>query len=140
MPALQGVAAAFFDEYLRQVRFTGDVWAVPEGTPVFAGEPLLRVTAPVTEAQLIETALLSTILFQTSVASKAARIVDAAAGRAVIEFGGRRAHGTEAALYAARAACLAGVKPPLIWKLAFVLECPCLERWPIRGSWLSRMS
>ena len=108
VPALQGVAAAFFDEYLRQVRFTGDVWAVPEGTPVFAGEPLLRVTAPVTEAQLIETALLSTILFQTSVASKAARIVDAAAGRAVIEFGGRRAHGTEAALYAARAACLGG--------------------------------
>ena len=108
VPPLQGVAAPFFDEYLPEVRFTGDVWAVPEGTPVFAGEPLLRLTAPLGEAQLVETALLSTILFQTSVASKAARIVDAAAGRAVTEFGGRRAHGTEAALHAARAACLGG--------------------------------
>ena len=108
VPALQGATAGFFDEYLREVRFTGDVWAVSEGTPVFAGEPLLRLTAPLGEGQLVETALLSTILFQTSVASKAARIVDAAAGRAVMEFGGRRAHGAEAALYAARAACLGG--------------------------------
>ena len=72
VPALQGATAGFFDEYLREVRFTGDVWAVPEGTPVFAGEPLLRLTAPLGEGQLVETALLSTILFQTSVASKAA--------------------------------------------------------------------
>jgi nicotinate phosphoribosyltransferase len=79
-----------------------------EGTPVFAGEPILRVTAPLEEAQLVETALLSTVLFQTSVASKAARVTDAAAGRPVMEFGGRRAHGVDAALLASRAAYLGG--------------------------------
>ena len=108
VPALQGAGPAFFDDYLPRLRFTGDVWAVPEGTPVFAGEPIVRVTAPLPEAQLVETALLATILFQTSIASKAARVTQAAAGRPVVEFGGRRAHGTEAATYAARAACLAG--------------------------------
>ena len=110
VPTLQDVGPAFFDDYLPRLRFTGDVWAVPEGTPVFAGEPIVRVTAPLPEAQLVETALLATILFQTSVASKAARVVEAAQGRQVIEFGGRRAHGTEAAMYAARAACLAGCR------------------------------
>ena len=108
VPALAEVAPGFFDEYLPGLRFTGDVWAVDEGVPVFAGEPLVRVTAPLAEAQLVETALLSTVLFQTMIASKAARVVDAARGRAVIEFGGRRAHGAEAAMLAARAACLAG--------------------------------
>ena len=108
VPALQGAHPAFFDDYLPGLRFTGDVWAVPEGTPVFAGEPILRVTAPLGEAQLVETALLATILFQTAVATKAARVTEAAGGRAVLEFGGRRAHGTEAARYAARAACLGG--------------------------------
>ena len=108
VPALAGAGTAFFDEYLSRLRFTGDVWAVDEGVPVFAGEPLVRVTAPLAEAQLVETALLSTVLFQTMIASKAARVVEAAGGRAVIEFGGRRAHGTEAAMLAARAACLAG--------------------------------
>ena len=110
LPALQATEPGFFDEYLRRLRFTGDVWAVPEGVPVFAGEPLLRVTAPLPDAQLVETALLSTMLFQTSIASKAARVVAAAAGRSVIEFGGRRAHGTEAATYAARAAYLGGCR------------------------------
>ena len=108
VPALAGAGPAFFDEYLSRLRFTGDVWAVDEGVPVFAGEPLVRVTAPLAEAQLVETALLSTVLFQTMIASKAARVVEAAEGRAVIEFGGRRAHGAEAAMLAARAACLAG--------------------------------
>lgn len=108
VPALAGAGPGFFDEYLSGVRFTGDVWAIDEGTPVFAGEPLVRVTAPLAEAQLVETALLSTVLFQTMIASKAARVVEAAAGRALIEFGGRRAHGVEAAMLAARAACLAG--------------------------------
>ncbi len=108
VPALVGAAPGFFDEYLPGLRFTGDVWAVDEGVPVFAGEPLVRVTAPLAEAQLVETALLSTVLFQTMIASKAARVVEAARGRAVIEFGGRRAHGAEAAMLAARAACLAG--------------------------------
>ena len=110
LPALHGVGSVFFDDYLPGLRFTGDVWAVPEGTPVFAGEPIARVTAPLPEAQLVETALLATILFQTSVASKAARVTEAAGARPVIEFGGRRAHGTEAAMYAARAACLAGCR------------------------------
>ena len=110
VPALQGAQPTFFDEFLPRLRFTGDVWAMPEGTPVFAGEPILRVTAPLPEAQLVETALLATILFQTTVASKAARVSEAAGTRPVIEFGGRRAHGTEAAMYAARAACLGGCR------------------------------
>ena len=97
-----------FFAYLRDFRFSGDVWAIPEGTVAFAGEPLLRVTAPLIEAQILETWLLSTINFQTLIASKAARIVDAAQGRAIVEFGTRRAHGMEAALYAARAAYIGG--------------------------------
>jgi len=106
-PVFQDAAPDFFD-YLAAVRFTGEVWAVPEGRPVFANEPLLRVTAPAIEAQIVETSLLATINFQTMIASKAARVVAAAAGRDVIEFGSRRAHGTEAAMYAARAAYVAG--------------------------------
>jgi nicotinate phosphoribosyltransferase len=106
-PAFQHVSAAFF-EYLATVRFTGDVWAIPEGTAVFANEPLLRITAPIIEAQLVETALLAIINLQTLVASKAARIVTAARGRSVIDFGSRRAHGMEAGVLAARAAYIAG--------------------------------
>lgn len=98
----------FFDTVLPQLRFTGDVWAMPEGTPFFEYEPILRVTAPLMEAQLVETALLATINFQTLIASKAARIVTSAHGRRVLEFGSRRAHGTEAAVHAARAAYLVG--------------------------------
>jgi nicotinate phosphoribosyltransferase len=105
--AFQNVSPAFFD-YLARFRFTGDVWAMPEGTPVFGMEPLLRVTAPMIEAQIVETFLLSTINFQTLIASKAARIVTAAQGRNVIEFGTRRAHGSEAGLFAARAAYIGG--------------------------------
>ncbi len=108
LPELSGASSDFFDTYLPGLQFTGDVWAVLEGVPVFAGEPILRVTAPLAEAQLVETALLSIVLFQTLVASKAVRVVEAAAGRSVVEFGGRRAHGPEAALHAARAAYLAG--------------------------------
>jgi nicotinate phosphoribosyltransferase len=103
----RGVGGAFFD-YLRRLRFTGDVWAVPEGTPIFAGEPLLRVTAPMIEAQIVETFLLSQVNFQTAIATKAARVVQAAQGRAVIEFGTRRAHGPEAGVLAARAAYIGG--------------------------------
>ena len=84
------------------------MWAVAEGEVVFPHEPLLRVTAPALQAQLVETALLATVTFQTSIASKAARIVAAAEGRPVIEFGSRRAHGLDAALHAARAAYVAG--------------------------------
>jgi nicotinate phosphoribosyltransferase len=106
-PALATAPREFFD-YLRQVRFTGTVRAMREGTPVFANEPLLQITAPIAEAQLVETAALAFLNFQTSVASKAARVVSAAAGRPVMEFGARRAHGLEAALFAARAAFVAG--------------------------------
>jgi nicotinate phosphoribosyltransferase len=108
VPALAAAPDAFFDELLPSFRFTGDVWAVAEGEVVFPHEPMLRVTAPAVEAQLVETALLATITFQTSIASKTARIVRAAEGRPVIEFGSRRAHGLDAALHAARAAYVAG--------------------------------
>ncbi len=97
-----------FFEYLSQFRFRGEVWAVPEGAVVFAQEPILRVTAPIIEAQVVETSLLSAINFQTTVASRAARLIAAAAGRSVVEFGARRAHGTEAGICAARAAWIAG--------------------------------
>ncbi len=106
-PQLARVPEGFFD-YLRGFCFSGEVWAVREGTPVFGNEPMLRVTAPIAEAQLVETALLATVNFQTSVASKAARVVISADSRPVLEFGARRAHGLEAALCAARAAFLAG--------------------------------
>ena len=108
LPALRAVPSSFFDDYLPSLRFGGEVWAVAEGTPIFADEPLLRVTASLPEAQLVETALLATVLFQTMVATKARRVVDAAAGRPVMEFGARRAHGTDAATLAARAAFIGG--------------------------------
>jgi nicotinate phosphoribosyltransferase len=108
VPALAAAPDAFLDDLLPSFRFTGDVWAVAEGEVVFPHEPLLRVTAPALQAQLVETALLATVTFQTSIASKAARIVAAAEGRSVIEFGSRRAHGLDAALHAARAAYVAG--------------------------------
>lgn len=94
--------------FLRDLRFTGEVWAMPEGTIAFAGEPLLRVTAPIIEAQLAETFLLNAIGFHTLIASQAARVTLAARGRAWVEFGARRAHGADAARAAARSAYLAG--------------------------------
>jgi nicotinate phosphoribosyltransferase len=97
-----------FFEYLAQFHFSGDVWAMPEGTVVFPGEPILRVTAPIVEAQIVETFLLATINFQTMIASKAARVSRAASGRPVIEFGTRRAHGIESGVLAARAAVIGG--------------------------------
>ena len=108
IPQLRRAPAGFFDDYLPGFRFSGDVWAVAEGEPVFPNEPLLRVTAPLIEGQVVETALLSTVLFQTSVASRASRMVRAAAGRPVFEFGARRAHGAEAGALAARAAFIGG--------------------------------
>ncbi|HUQ90683.1 MAG TPA: nicotinate phosphoribosyltransferase [Bryobacteraceae bacterium] len=99
--------AGFFD-YLAELRFTGDLFALPEGTPVFAGEPLLTVRAPIVEAQIPETYLLSTIAFQTLIATKAARIVEITGGRGVVEFGTRRAHSPEAGVLAGRAAYIGG--------------------------------
>ena len=108
VPWLSALPPAFFDDYLPRFRFTGDVWAVEEGTPVFAHEPLMRITAPIAEAQVMETALIAEIMFPTAVASRAARVVEAASGRYVMEFGARRAHGINAAIRAARAAYIAG--------------------------------
>ena len=107
LPVFRNISPEFFD-YLRRLRFAGEVDAVEEGTLVFAEEPLLRVTAPILEAQIVETYLLSVINFETLVASKAARVVRAARGHGVLEFGTRRAQGPEAGLRAARAAYLGG--------------------------------
>jgi nicotinate phosphoribosyltransferase len=100
-----------FLSYLEGFRFTGEIEAIPEGTVAFAGEPLLRVTAPLIEAQLIETLLLNQINFQTMIATKAARVVLAANsdGESVIDFSPRRDHGVDAAMKAARASAVAGV-------------------------------
>jgi len=97
-----------FLNYLQGFRFSGDVWAVPEGTMVFPNEPLLRVTAPIIEAQLVESFLLNTVNLQTMITTKASRVVQAAQGKAVIEFGLRRTHGTDAAMKAARCSYIAG--------------------------------
>jgi len=98
-----------FLDWLRGFRFTGDVFAVPEGTPVFANEPLLEIVAPLPEAQLVETFVMNQIHVQTVLASKAQRVVRAAAGRRVVDFGSRRTHGIDAALKAARASYIGGV-------------------------------
>jgi nicotinate phosphoribosyltransferase len=107
LDVFRNVGRAFFD-YLAEFRFSGDLWAMPEGTIFFPGEPVLRVTAPIAEAQIVETGLLAIIHFQTLISSKAARVSSSATGRSVVEFGSRRAHGIEAAAYAARAAYIAG--------------------------------
>lgn len=95
-------------DYLEGFRFTGDVWAMPEGTVCFPEEPLVRVRAPLPQAQLIETRLINIIHFQTLIATKAARCRIAAGNRRIVDFGLRRAHGGEAGLWAARACHLAG--------------------------------
>ena len=101
-----------FDEgflsYLRDFRFTGDIWAVPEGTPIFPREPIMTVRAPAIQAQLVETFLLLTLNHQSLIATKANRIVRAADGRVVLEFGSRRAQGPDAAILGARAAYIGG--------------------------------
>ena len=103
-----GLFRSDFLDYLGGMRFTGALHAMPEGTPFFADEPIVRVTGPILEAQLLESRLLNIVHFQTTIASKAARCVIAARGRQLVDFGMRRAHGAEAALFAARASYLAG--------------------------------
>mgnify|MGYP006287731117 FL=1 len=107
LDVFSGVDERVFDA-LRTFRFRGDVWAVPEGTPVFGEEPILRVTAPIEQAQIVETALLARVNYETLVATKGARVVEAAQGRPVADFGSRRAHGTQAAFLAARASYVGG--------------------------------
>ena len=97
-----------FLEYLANFRFTGDIWAVPEGTPIFPKEPIMVIRAPAIEAQLIETFVLLSINHQSLIATKANRVVRAAEGRTVLEFGSRRAQGADAAILGARAAYIGG--------------------------------
>ena len=108
LPHFARVGEGFW-QMLRDFRFTGDVFAVREGTPIFAGEPMLTVRAPIVEAQLPETYLLATLSFQSMIATKAARVVEAAGvGRTCVEFGTRRAHSPEAGVLAGRASYIGG--------------------------------
>lgn len=97
-----------FLDYLASFKFTGTIWSVPEGTVVFPNEPLITIKAPLIEAQLLETTILLLINHQSLIATKASRIVNAAAGRPVMEFGARRAHNVDAAVLGARAAIIGG--------------------------------
>jgi nicotinate phosphoribosyltransferase len=106
--AASGRFSRDFLNYLGQLRFTGNVHAIPEGTVFFPSEPMLRVVAPLPQAQLVESRLINLLHFQTMIASKAARATLAAQGKGLIDFGFRRAHGAEAGVLAARAAYLAG--------------------------------
>ena len=106
-PAFRHVPNDWF-ERLASLCFEGDVWAIPEGTVVFQGEPLLRISGPFMQAQIVETYLITILTMQTLIASKAARVATAAQGRPVFDFGSRRAHGPQAGLLAARAAFIGG--------------------------------
>ncbi len=124
-PAFEKVDPSFFDA-LPSLRFEGDVWAVPEGTVVFANEPLVRVEATLPQAQWVETFLLASIGYPTLVASKAARVVEAAAGRPVFDFGARRGQGPQAGMLAARSAYLAGCDGTSHVEAARRLGIPCV--------------
>ena len=104
----KGLFSEEFLQFLLEFRFTGDIWAVPEGTPIFPREPILTVRAPAIQAQFIETYLLLALNHQSLIATKSNRIVRAAQGRAVSEFGSRRAQGADGALLGARASYIAG--------------------------------
>ena len=104
----QNIFAEDFLNYLKEFKFTGDIWAVPEGTTVFPYEPLVTVRAPLYEAQLLETMLLLLVNHESLIATKTRKIVNEANGRPVMEFGARRAHGADAAVYGARAAIIGG--------------------------------
>lgn len=104
----KGIFSPAFLDYLRHFSFTCDVWAVPEGTPIFPGEPIVTVRGPVAQAQFLETMILLTVNHQSLIATKANRIVRAAKGRPVMEFGSRRAQGSDGAIFGARAAFIGG--------------------------------
>src|SRR3990167_7772408 len=133
LPIFNHVSHKFF-EYLKNFTFSGTVHALPEGTIVFAEEPILRVTAPIIESQIVETYLLSTINFQTSVATKASRVVYAAKGREVIDFGTRRAHGPQAVVLAARSSFIGGCKGTSNVFAAYKLDIPAVGT--IAHSWV----
>lgn len=133
LPIFSHVSRNFF-EYLNNFKFGGDIYAMPEGTIAFAEEPIMRITAPIIEAQIIETYLLSTINFQTLIATKASRIVHAARGRDVIDFGTRRAHGPQAGILAARACFIGGCKGTSNIFAAYKLGIPAMGT--IAHSWV----
>ncbi len=114
-----------FLEYLRNFKFTGTIWSVPEGTVVFPNEPLITVKAPIIEAQILETAMLCLINHQSLIATKSSRIVNAAKGRPVMEFGARRAHSVDAAVLGARAAVIGGCVRNLLCFNSKRMECSC---------------
>lgn len=97
-----------FLNYLKDFKFSGSIWAVPEGTVVFPNEPLITVKAPIIEAQLLETTILMILNHQSLIATKSSRIVAAAKGRPIMEFGARRAHNIDSAVFGARAAIIGG--------------------------------
>ncbi len=107
LPLFKNVDGEFFD-FLENFKFSGDVWAAPEGSIIFSNEPILQVVAPITEAQIVETFLLSIINFETMIATKASRMFHAAKEKGVVDFGSRRAQGPEAAILAARASYVGG--------------------------------
>jgi len=123
LPAFAHVPDAFFAA-LPYLRFQGDVWSVPEGTVVFAGETLLRVEAPLAQAQWVETYLLASLNYPTLVATKAARIVAAASGRSCIDFGARRGHGPHVGFLAARASYIGGFAGTSHVEAARLLDIP----------------
>jgi len=116
-----------FLRYLENFRFSGDIWAVPEGTPVFPGEPIVTVRATAVDAQLIETMLLSYVNYQSLVATKANRVVRAASGHEVLEIGSRRAHGPQSALLGARAAYIGGCEATACVLAAQKYDIPLME-------------
>jgi len=131
----QGFSQDFLD-YLRGFRFTGDVCAVPEGTVTFPNEPLIRVTAPIIEAQLVETFLLNTVNLQTMIATKASRVVHAAKGKSVIEFGLRREQGIDAGMKVARSSYIAGCQGTSNVLAGQVYGIPVFGTWRTRLSCL----
>ncbi len=132
LPHFARVDSGFFD-MLAGLRFTGDLFAVPEGTPMFPDEPFLTLRAPLIEAQIPETFLLATIGFQSMIATKASRIVKAAMGRDVVEFGTRRAHSPEAGVLAGRAAYIGGCLGTSNSETGFKFDIPvfgtCAHSW-----------
>ena len=136
----RGIFDEGFLEYLRDFKFTGDVWAVPEGTPVFPREPIMTVRASAIQAQLLETFLLLTINHQSLIATKANRVVRAADGRVVLEFGSRRAQGPDAAVLGARAAYIGGCGGTACVLTDQIYGVPAAGTWPTPGCRCSRES
>jgi len=132
LPQFAHTSSGFFD-MLGELRFTGDLFAVPEGTPLFPDEPFLTLRAPLIEAQIPETFLLATVGFQSMIATKAARIVKAAVGRGVVEFGTRRAHSPEAGVLAGRASYIGGCEGTSNTETGMKFDIPvfgtCAHSW-----------